>query len=411
MKCLLVCLAILSVLLMAGCSGNSVESVVTSASSAASQPAAIEKTTMSPSTPDQTTMTSGSAPTTSVKPIGTRPTQPRSETRTISVTSTSAATTVKTTQSVNTQYQPGILNLGLMVHLEGWADMEETVFRRHASLLREYAALFEKYGAKLTLESKEMTEGAIRWNDNVFLELQNRGHAIGVHADVGGNKTDTLAGMKTELAEMKSRLESLHVKVRHVSGICSKLDWVTAAADTGFEFVTGTVAYALLSLPPAKRPIVIPDNARPGEYHEAYPFTTEGRLLSWRAENGSNWIEDTRGGRIVIIPSGSGLAYTYEDSQGNTGLSGDQQFTTEDITAFETLLNTILTYIQSHKSSQPYTYYLSWSFGKVFDQALLEKWLQMVDKYIDSGRVRWQTMGEMYDDYVRWEIAAGRRNP
>ena len=47
--------------------------------------------------------------------------------------------------------------------------------------------LFEKYGAKLTLESKEMTDGAIQWNDNVLLEMQERGHAVGIHADVGGN--------------------------------------------------------------------------------------------------------------------------------------------------------------------------------------------------------------------------------
>ena len=69
------------------------------------------------------------------------------------------------------------------------------------------------------------------------------------------------------------------------------------------------------------------------------------RLSSWRAENGSNWIDDTPSGDIVIIPSGGGLAYAYEESQGQTGLAGDQQFTAEDITAFEKQLKTILAYI------------------------------------------------------------------
>jgi hypothetical protein len=297
-----------------------------------------------------------------------------------------------------------------MVHLEGWEDgMNEAKFRRHAALLREYATLFEKYGAKLTLESKEMTVGAIQWHDNVLLEMENRGHGIGVHADVGGRMKDTLPKMKLNLANMKSQLESLKVQVRHVSGIVSHCDWVTAAADTGFEFVTGVVSYALLSLPEEKRPIVIPAGARPGEFHQAYPFTIEGRLHAWRAENGSNWIDDNHNGDLVIIPSGEGLAYSYEESQGNAELGGNQNFTIEDIDAFEQELNTILEYIESDKSTQPYTYYLSWSFGKALDKKLMEKWLQMVDKYVASGKVQWKTIPEMYDDYIEWEIDTGRR--
>ena len=44
------------------------------------------------------------------------------------------------------------LYLGIMVHLEGWrAELnQEEMFDHYASLIREYAALFETYGAKLT---------------------------------------------------------------------------------------------------------------------------------------------------------------------------------------------------------------------------------------------------------------------
>ncbi len=286
-----------------------------------------------------------------------------------------------------------VLNLGIMVHLEGWNDgVDEASFERHAALLRDYATLFEQYGAKLTLESKEMTEGAIRWHDNVLLEMENRGHAIGVHADVGGSRKDSTGKMEADLARMKSQLESLGVTVRHVSGVNSHCDWVTATADAGFEFVTGVVSYALLSLPPRERPITIPDNARPGEFHEAYPFNMEGRLHPWRAENGSNWISDTPNGRIVIIPSGGGLAYSYEEAQDKAEQSGTQDFT-----------------IESDKSTQPYTYYVAWSFGKALDIGLVEQWLQVVNKYVVSGKVQWRTIPEMYDDYLQWETDSGRR--
>ena len=371
MKRLIICLFLITTLFLAGC---------------------ISPPDASAPTPDSASPT---IPDTKPSP---RPPGPKGKT-------TPQAANTNSTAEIQT-----VLNLGIMVHLEGWDDgTNQEKFRKHADLLREYADLFEKYGAKLTLESKEMTLGAIKWNDNILLEMEKRGHGIGVHADVGGSKKDTLPKMKKELETMKSQLESLGVTVRHVSGVCSHCDWVTATADSGYEFVTGTVAYALLSLPDEDRPIEIPDSARPAQYHQAYPFTTEGRLHSWRAENGSNWIDDNPKGRIVIIPSGEGLAFSYEESKGEAEIGGSQNLTIEDINAFERELKDILKFIESDKSTQPYTYYLSWSLGKALDKQLMEKWLQMVAGYVDSGKVKWQTIPEMYDDYLAWEHATGRR--
>ncbi|MEZ4510162.1 MAG: hypothetical protein R2881_11315, partial [Eubacteriales bacterium] len=46
----------------------------------------------------------------------------------------------------------GVVNFTLVLHLEGWRDgTDEESFRRHAELLREYAGLFEQYGATMTL--------------------------------------------------------------------------------------------------------------------------------------------------------------------------------------------------------------------------------------------------------------------
>jgi hypothetical protein len=297
--------------------------------------------------------------------------------------------------------QSGVLLFGIMLHLEGWNDgINEASFRRHATLLREYATLFEKYGAKLTLESKEMTDGSIRWGDNVLREMQQRGHALGVHADVGGSRKDTMTEMELKLTNMKSRLESLGVTVRHVSGIVSHLDWVNAAADTGYQFVTGTVAYGLASLPPEKRPIVIPDNATPGMFHQPYPFELENRITPWRAESGMNWVDDSPQGKIVIIPSGGGIQFSFEESRGDSKQTGQAEFTIEDIEAFEIELKSILTYVKSDKIN---TYHVSWSFGQVLDKAVLEKWLQMIDKYVAQGKVQWKTIPEIFDTYVNWE--------
>ena len=120
----------------------------------------------------------------------------------------------------------GPIYLGIMVHLEGWRDelVNEEMFNHHARLIREYASLFETYGAKLTWESKETTEASIQWGDNVLKEMEERGHGIGVHADLGG-QLDYKCGMfERELRIRKETLESLGVTVRHASGVVSHCD-------------------------------------------------------------------------------------------------------------------------------------------------------------------------------------------
>ncbi|MHB8896354.1 MAG: hypothetical protein ACYC99_14405, partial [Candidatus Geothermincolia bacterium] len=82
----------------------------------------------------------------------------------------------------------GALLLGVMVHVEGWRNeaRDQQAFQQHAGMIRQYAAIFEKYGLRLTFEaSPEFTQACARWNDNVLKELSDKGHGIGVHADLG----------------------------------------------------------------------------------------------------------------------------------------------------------------------------------------------------------------------------------
>jgi hypothetical protein len=202
--------------------------------------------------------------------------------------------------------------------------MKKNSFEQHVKLLREYASLFETYGAKLTLETKEMTTGSIKWGDNVLLEMEKRGHGIGVHADVGGEKNYNCSKFANDLRKMKDEIDTLQVNVRHVSGNNSFCDWVTSTIDAGFKFTIGTVAYALLSHPIDKRPAEFRNCQTPASCHQPYPPELKDRLHPWRANSG-------------------------------------------------------------------------------IDKKLLEEWLQRLRPYIDSGKVQWKTLPEMYDAYVSWE--------
>jgi hypothetical protein len=294
-----------------------------------------------------------------------------------------------------------VLQIGVMVHLEGWGDDNNRArFEEHAGLVREYATLFEKHGAKLTWESKELTEGSIRWDDNVLLEMQQRGHGVGVHADIGGQTTYDCARFADDLRAEKVQLESLGVVVRHVSGIVSHCDWVTTAADAGYLFTTGLVAYAVMSMPVEQRPAEYRNCKTPAACHDTFPAELADRIHPWRADDGTNWLTDDRDGRLVILPASGGLAHMDEDASGANPPGGNWTYTQADLDAFFAELDAALALA---KPGQVNTYYLSWSLGAQLDRELLEKWLQGIESYVQSGRVKWSSLPEMYDSYVAWE--------
>ncbi len=287
-----------------------------------------------------------------------------------------------------------------MVHLEGWSDDQDRAkFIRHAALLREYADLFERYGARLTLESKEFTGGCLKWGDNVLLEMEQRGHGIGVHADVGGERNYNCSRFTDELRAKKQQLESLGVTVRHVSGIVSSCDWVTAAADAGYLFTTGTVAYGVTSMPVELRPEPYKNCQSPMACHQPFPPNLSDRLHPWRMNSGADWVTPAPNGRLVILPSGGGLACMYEESTSTDSVT-QCRFALEDTDAFIQQLEEAVSYASAEQVN---IYYVAWSFGSPLDKGLLETWLRRILPYVESGQVEWKTLPEMYDAYIQWE--------
>jgi hypothetical protein len=259
-----------------------------------------------------------------------------------------------------------------MVHLEGWDDdKSQARFQAHAAQIRSTADLFEKYGAKLTFESKEVTDGILSWGDNVLLEMEQRGHGVGVHADLGGKLQDDCADLAPGLRAERVQLESLGVRVRHVSGNNSHCDWVAATIDAGYAFTTGIVAYGVMSMPAASRPPEYRNCRSPAACHDVYPPELADRLHPWRPASGSDWLTHDPGGTLVILASDGGLACAQERAgQQNTG---GCTFDSADIPALIQVLDQALALATS---DQVNILYFSWSLGSPLDPALLESWLR-----------------------------------
>ncbi len=285
----------------------------------------------------------------------------------------------------------GVINFTIVLHLEGWKDgSDEQRFRRHAALLREYADLFEKYGATMTLESKEIIDGCINWNDNVLLEMQQRGHAVCIHADAGGEKSATVRSIARTLDEMKTKLAILGIDATSASGVCSKADWVEACRISGIDTVSCMVVYGLWSLDPSLRPPEFEPYETPSAGHGPYPFLLEDRVRPWLMGSGYDWTVPDPDGDVLLIPTGLSLNGAVEELAGERVLQSE--FEREDIGAWREALPRI---VAASDSGSVNTFYAVWSFGGTVDMTLLEDWLILIDEYVQAGSLRWSTIPEM----------------
>ena len=302
-----------------------------------------------------------------------------------------------------------VLYLGMMVHVEGqFGDAEEEIFLdSHTATTLQFADIFDKYDAKATFEfDRYYIAGMLNWGGEMIQDLVDRGHGVGVHADVGGRAEQEGLDQNSFariLEQMKFDFEQASgVESRHVSGICSTLDWVDAAARAGFEFTTGGVAYCVMSMPEALRPASHRYCENPGKCHDMYPNLTEDRLHPWRVNTAANWLaEDPAGDLVILAPSGV-LYSNAEELAGDAGQAGHGDFTKEDLDAFFILLDEALESVDPNKIN---TLYSSWSIGNAERVAdpLLEEWLQRIEPYVEAGLVEWATLPEVYDYYLAWE--------
>ncbi len=294
-----------------------------------------------------------------------------------------------------------VLYLGFMVHLEGWDEEvnNEDMFIRHADAARKLASIFEKHGAKATFEARpEFVAGCRNWNDNVLRELYDRGHGIGIHADVGGGGGGlTQRRFAVEISEMKKDMEELTgVDILHVSGICSELDWVKAAIDGGYKFVTGTIGYCAMSLPQDKRPEEYKECPNPGKCHGVIPVELENRIHPWKTSTGQNWLENDPDGELVVLTESGVLESMAEYAKGEESIGGE--FTRSDIGVFIEMLEEALAYAETGAVN---SLYVGLSIGSPdINEVLYKEWLTAIQPYVDSGKVEWKTLPEVYSAYI-----------
>lgn len=291
-----------------------------------------------------------------------------------------------------------VVQLVLTVHLEGWRTSDEATFERYVALLRERAELFERHGARLTLESKELTTGAIRWGDDILSELRDRGHDVAIHADVGGNPAlpYSTEAMTADLVAKRAELARLGLQARHVSGICTPQDWVSAVVDSGFEAVTGLVAYCLMSLPESARPSGYEHCPNAAACHASWPPDAADKLHPYRVESASTWTTPAAddAGRLTVVPIFGGIHCLAKEAEDPDARGCELDLA--DVDAFEAIMVSASSLASPDRVN---VVGLNWSFGEPFELEDLERLLVAADAWVARGEARWSTISEVLELY------------
>jgi sugar phosphate isomerase/epimerase len=302
------------------------------------------------------------------------------------------------------------LYVTVMVHMEGnWHDdRDQSEFQRHAWQLRNLADLFEKHGAKLTVESElPFARGSLKWNDDVLKELESRGHGIGAHLDVGTKPDTTYEAQLAAIRERKAAVEALGVTVRHASGGYSPVDWVKALAEAGFQFADAAVGYAYLGMPLQDRPAGWTDDAiRRIYYHDSVPLDIENRIHPWRMASAVTWDRPDPNGKVVYIPGNSGDEIgSFAEGRKNCTQPGQGarcSFDEADIDALIATMDNVLAHADPTRINTWY-FHMPAHYGAGQYLKLIDQWLTRMDTYVAQGKIQWKSMPEIYDAYIAWE--------
>ena len=301
-----------------------------------------------------------------------------------------------------------VLYLSFTLHVEGWAneDSDQAKFNRHSDFIQNASDLFASYGAYMNIEVRpdEFIAGAIAWNSSILADLEAEGHTIGIHADIGNAPGTTLESMTNVLTNMKAMGEAQGVSIRGVSGICSDVDWVQAAYDAGYEYITSIVEYCMMSMTNETIPVGYEDALNcitPAECHDtAFNLAPEYSMHPYRPDSGLDWANINHSSDYPVLIMSGVQQHSFHCLSKNP--AGDCTYNNNTITAYIEAVELALENLDGDFLNTMNTV---WSLGSTIPDELQHGLFTALQPYIDSGQVELASVGEVYDLYLVWASA------
>ncbi len=301
--------------------------------------------------------------------------------------------TADTGESLPPEDDP-VVQVAFTVHVETSGLEDDAVYLGLVEEMGRWAQMFEARGASLTYEVKQVVGEAVSRGDSVLLDLEERGHELGLHVDVGSGlgAPSTYEDLVAEFSSRREELEGLGVSVHHASGVCSPdLDWVGALAEAGLAFATGLVEYCLKALPLEEQDSRVRECESPTQCHAPVPYALTDRMTSWRVDSAETLLAPSEGGLIAILPKVGGI-YCLDEGEGPDAPAC--ALDEADVAAVEPLLETA--WELAGGTEEVVHVDLGFSSLHPPDPALLEEILSAVDASVATGKARWSTVSEHY---------------
>ena len=344
-------------------------------------------------------------------------------------TSTKAPTLAPTPAGTSTAPP---LRLGFIMHIEGGKEITQPEkLNLHMATAQAIISTLQAKGAKLSMElDKDFIFGVQAAGATATNKLKGwiaSGHSIAIHADQGGQSTDTTTSMKAHIQTQIDALKDvLGVDTVHgISGICSHADWVQVASELNFTYVTSIVEYCLKSydtahfaadLVAAKAPRSAADyNActNPSACHDAFPKELGCGLLpwAWKPSSTLRWLH------VDANPGASTLPYLTPagmDTIKKIAESGID-VSNADVDAFVARVTAIAAARWDGVTEATRTRVTSaqtvLSVGASQEAAVLERMMALLQPLVDSGDIMWSNLDETAAAYAAQDAASPSAPP
>jgi len=291
-----------------------------------------------------------------------------------------------------------VLLIAFQLHIEEVVegkpyDSDRAFFEEYAGTLERLASLFEKHGAKISIQTeKNFAIADVKFGRYILKELKERGHGVGVQSHMGHHITELHLN-----TDEKKLLYTLEVK----EAVSRAIGCEPTNIGGGFEMenvnLLGVVEGGLgfTSMTAVEKPYNARTKKAPKWLHPWILPSTQMMDLS-----DPSWLAHDPGGSIVYIPGW----YANE-----VGFEIDCR---KDENCFELATQSLYRALEDADCRFINVWWFSshlYQTGRKEEEVervldAYDKWLtEVVDPLVKQGKVKWMNFDEIAEFYLKWE--------
>lgn len=227
-------------------------------------------------------------------------------------------------------------------------------------------------------------------------------HGVGTHCnDVRAfDNIDPMPLIKANKDAVDVALGGESVRNVSVSGICSRNNWVKAAADAGFQITDAAVGLCYLSMPARARPAGWTDTLiQYRYYHDPAPVDSVERFSPIRLENALDFAGDPVGGVLTLSNGELGELASLAEGRGSCGTSCS--LTEADFEVVYAAIERVAAFKGAREVGRINIHVPS----RLFDDAnedLFTSFLNRLKTYADAGKIVFGTQLDVLETYEKW---------